>query len=67
MYKDIERNQIIEALNLIRDVCIYYNNCEICPLREAVVRGSSMCRLNNGTPENWVITEHVDFWRAFIK
>jgi len=58
------RGEIIDALEVIRDVCKEHQ-CDTCPLRYANGMSEGGCELENVAPEEWELNIVDDTWRAF--
>jgi hypothetical protein len=54
------KEEILNALHIIRDECIKNTNCERCPFRLE----SHRCYIQNIRPNVWKIKRN-DNWRAF--
>ncbi len=57
------KEEIINALEVIRDVCKEHN-CSTCPLRHVNMH-EGICEIEMETPEYWVLNIEDDAWRAF--
>lgn len=55
------QEEIINALQVIKDVCNKNEKCVMCPLRS---RGVG-CTLMNTFPNQWEIKNNETNWRAF--
>lgn len=57
------RKEIIEALKIIKDVCIDNLECSACPFAH-IANGYVKCKLDE-EPTNWNINDQKDeIWRA---
>ena len=57
------RKEIIEALNIIKDVCMDNLECSTCPFAH-IAHGYVKCKLDE-EPTNWNINDKKDeIWRA---
>lgn len=57
------RKEIIEALKIIKDVCIDNLECSTCPFAH-IANGYVKCKLDE-EPTNWNINDEKDeIWRA---
>lgn len=57
------RKEIIEALKIIKDVCIDNLECSTCPFAH-IANGYAKCKLDE-EPTNWNINNEKDeIWRA---
>ena len=55
--------EIVEALETIKDVCIEYEGgCRNCPLRHS--ENDSRCGVDDGYPKFWKVKK-PEAWRAF--
>ena len=55
----MNKNDIIEALKIIRNLCEEMENCDVCPLRY----DNDYCTLEKVCPQDWLIADNN--WRAF--
>jgi hypothetical protein len=53
--------EIIQALEVLKDVCNESDCCPECPLRA----DSNECYLESHVPYKWPIKDHEEPWRAF--
>lgn len=56
------REQIIQALTVIRDTCEEYDDCSECPFSN---RGDCLVCSEGTSPEEWAINEFKS-WKAII-
>lgn len=57
------KEQIIEALKTIQEVCNENNNdCECCPLYAC----EGICGVMDLSPDNWKINDPNEIWRALM-
>lgn len=55
------KEEIINALKVIRDVCRECITCDVCPFGKK----NDICLLDEHIPDNWDITEeYPEVWRA---
>ena len=55
------REEIIKALEILKDVCIESSCCVVCPLR---ADNDYSCSLGAFTPRNFVLNDSSKRWRA---
>lgn len=60
--RDIEREKLIEALQVIKDTCDKNNVCEQCPLAES----NGNCLVCDNQPCDWKINDDNKVWRALV-
>lgn len=62
-----ERNNLIDALNVIKKECEKHACCETCPMVYRNYMGEEWCYLKDNTPSMWRIKEREkeDIWKAF--
>lgn len=59
----VNREEILDALELIRNICANCEDCENCPFC-----CEDFCVFRKGdTPESWRLNSKNDIWRAFTK
>lgn len=59
---NVSREQILEALNTIKEVCGQIDSCSECPLRDWNLN----CMLETQQPYTWrLVSEEDTAWRAF--
>lgn len=55
---------ILDALNVLKEVCKNHNDCTDCPLRYEEHSNVCFLQANSETPSEWELN-NVDNWRAF--
>lgn len=56
-----DRQEIIKALELIKNICKKHENCNTCPLGTY----DKCCMIQDRNPEDWKINDTNQIWRAF--
>ncbi len=56
---DYSNADVLDALDLIKNICIATYNCEDCPFMK-----NGSCYIKHVDPEKWEISHHY-IWRAF--
>lgn len=58
-----KKEELIKALDLIKEVCLMIENCSDCPLRDDE---KDCCYLEINSPNHWKVKVNAeDDWRAF--
>jgi hypothetical protein len=57
------KEEIIKALNVIRDECNCIN-CMQCPFGDSEPKDGKRCKLQRSEPAKWVIHKEEEHWRA---
>ena len=62
-----ERNELIDALNIIKKECAKHVDCKLCPMVYKNDEGETWCYLRDNAPNSWMVKEkeRVETWRAF--
>ena len=66
-----EKERIIQALQVLKEVCTKYENCQDCPCRSRdsynLEGGGCSCAITSCTPESYRIVDlsEEDKWHAF--
>lgn len=61
------REEILQALRVIKDVCSQHDDCESCPFQVRDRFGDEGCKIQNDNddPSEWNIKDNDDNWKAF--
>ena len=63
--KEIDKKDILNALNVIKETCKKYALCESCPFYcENSIPDANECCIQNNRPDHWKIVDENN-WRAF--
>lgn len=62
---EFNRNELLNALAVIKKVCQNSMDCDDCPLRSKDFEDDS-CALRITAPELWKLNEEKEKWRALI-
>lgn len=54
--------EILEALQVIKDTCIRQKDCRTCPFYS---NDKNECEINNVIPSEWEVRENEEIWHAF--
>ena len=54
-----DREEIVFALGVLRDMCIAHDTCADCPAY------SGICKIKYTDPEDYNLNTDTDVWRAF--
>lgn len=57
------KEEIIRALEVIKETCVERAECEGCPFFNGAVPFN--CKIQHGNPEYWKINNEQVVWRAF--
>lgn len=57
------KEEIIKALNVIRDECNEHS-CMDCPFGDTKLVDGNRCKLKRKDPALWTITKEEEHWRA---
>ena len=57
------KEEIIKALNVIRDECKEHN-CLDCPFGDTDPVEGKWCKLQRTDPAKWVVDKPEEYWRA---
>lgn len=66
----VRPEEIVNALKLIRKICIEVEDCSVCPFRLTIISSSSCspsripCGVIDKTPDQWEINQPTE-WKAF--
>ena len=58
--KGYTESEILEALNMIKDICDEQEDCETCPFADRV----EVCHIQTKAPQDWDLRKER-VWRAF--
>lgn len=58
------KEEILNALQIIKDECEVSAGCRKCPLGDNDVLLGTFCRLKRSNPVDWIIKEEETVWRA---
>lgn len=57
------QDEILKALNIIKEICSNADDCTKCPFREK--QNTDLCYITAKIPINWEIRSLENKWRAF--
>ena len=57
------QNEILNALNVIKDTCRESKDCENCPFRKK--ENEKICNITSSVPVHWKTKKVDETWRAF--
>lgn len=60
----MNKKEIMQALEIIQEVCKRNAHCDDCPLRGSERDGFTPCSIKNDIPENWALNNKKP-WKAF--
>lgn len=60
-----KKEEILNALKVIRDICNSHKECATCPFYKTENR-RNVCSIRDETPNNWRISGTNERWRALL-
>lgn len=60
-----KKEEILNALKVIQDVCKSHEKCATCPFYKTKNR-CNICSITNESPNKWRISRTNEIWRALL-